>query len=165
MPPDIIRNRSQILLNYFLRRNLNLWDAEDLVQDVMLKILRMQHHPDQLDQAYLYTVARTLMIDKFREATRHKASAHVAYPQDELYCDASHNPDFQVEEQRLLESFYNLLLQLTELQRNTFIENKLEGVGLQEIAHKREVSLSAVEKVASKANHSVLELFVEGECA
>jgi len=38
-------------------------------------------------------------------------------------------------------------------------------VGLQEIAHKREVSLSAVEKVASKANHSVLEVFVEGECA
>ena len=165
MPSDDLQSRSQSLMRFFLRRNLNRWDAEDLAQDVMLKVLRMERQPDSLNQGYLYTVARTMMIDKFREADRHRLYAHIDYPMEELFCSASHNPDYQLEEERLVERFYDLLLQLTQLQRDTFIGSKVKGVGLQEIADKRQVSLSAVEKVASKANHSVREIFTNHECA
>ena len=165
MTPEDLQQRSQVLMNYFLHRKLSLWDAEDLAQDVMLKILNMEQRPETLNAGYLYTVARTMMIDKYREASRRHLPDHIGYPQDGLLSDACNNPDFCLEEERLIKRFYQLLQTLTDLQRTTFIENKIGGVGLKTIADQRAVSLSAVEKVACKANQSVLSVFVEGECA
>ena len=44
---------------------------------------------------------------------------------------------------------------LTSLQQQTFIAQRLEGKTVQDIANERQVSVSAVEKIASKANHKL----------
>lgn len=165
MPPKELDQHRHTLLNYFLRRRLSHWDAEDLTQDALLKLLRMEHQQEAFSTGYLYAVARSLMIDKYREANRRKKATHIDLPQEGVVGDNSFNPDFQMEEERLTQQLSERLLALTDLQRTTFIENRLKGRRLQSIANQRAVSLSAVEKVASKANHSVMEFFNREQCA
>ena len=73
MPPKSLEQKIPALLKFFARRNVSHWDAEDLVQEVLYKLLAMGRSPITEQDGYLFTVARTLLIDKYRSDTRKKA--------------------------------------------------------------------------------------------
>ena len=156
MPDNPIAPISQLLLNYYIRRHVSLWDAEDLVQDVLLKVLHMGRTVDEVEPAYLYTAARTVLIDKYRHDSRRKQHAHVAMDADLAFEDESASPDYQLDELRVHERLEHTLNGLTEIQRKTFIDCKIHGLPMQQVANDRHVSVSAVEKLMSKAKQSLL---------
>ena len=147
---------TQLLLDYYIRRQVSLWDAEDLVQEVLLKVLRMGRAIDEVELPYLYTMARTVLIDKYRAENRHQQSAHISLEDDTVVEDEAHCPDYQLDEIRLHQRLEETLNSLTEIQRKTFIDCKVLGLPMQQVAANRSVSVSAVEKLMSKAKQSVL---------
>ena len=155
MNPVKFAEKQQKLTQFFRRRNISACDTEDLVQEVWLKLWRIGKPMDSYEQAYIYTVARTLMIDKFRVDSRQQRSHQVSVDMDELVDQRAPTPDYQLEEQRLLEQVERSFNALTQLQQQTFIESKLKGLKVQEIADSRQVSVSAAEKIISKATHSI----------
>ncbi len=152
-PSQIVNTKT--LMEYFTRRNLSQWDAEDLVQDVMLKILKMGRSLNSDEQGYIFTVARTLLIDKYRSDSRHKTTAHVSLDPEQAIFDEHSGPEYQFREHQVINILANNFKNLTELQQETFIDSKVYGKRLQEIAECRKVSVSAVEKVISKAYRSM----------
>jgi len=154
MSDNILEKYTRILKTYFTRRNLNSWDSEDLTQDVILKLLRMDRTVEDCEPAYLYTIARTMLIDKYRTDSRRLLSAHCSLEGQNLLQDESTEPEFQLQENQLNKIISARLLSMSLLQRQTFVENKFNGVRLQDIANRRKVTLSAIEKTMGKAaNH------------
>lgn len=151
-----IASITQLLLDYYIRRHVSLWDAEDLVQEVIIKLLRMGRVVEDVERPYLYTVARTVLIDKYRADSRHKQQAHTPINEDMGFEDETACPDYQLQTWRLQQRFEMSLQGLTDSQRKTFIACKLEGLPMQQVAEQRRVSVSAVEKLMSKAKQSLL---------
>lgn len=163
-PVEYAKKKEKLYL-FFRRRNINPWDTEDLIQDVLLKLWRIGKPIDTCDQAYVYTVARTLMIDKFRLDSRQHRASQVSTDMDGLVDQNATTPEYQLQEQRLLEQLERDFNNLTVLQRQTFVESKIKGLKVQEIAEGRNVSVSAVEKIISKATHSIKQGVHRNECA
>lgn len=122
---------------------------------MLLKLWRIGRPIDACEQAYIYSVARTVMIDKFRYDSRRQQANQVSSDMDELVDQTTSTPDYQLQEQRLLEQLERDFNALTHLQRQIFIESKFKGVKVREIASNRGVSTSAIEKLISKATHSI----------
>ena len=156
---------SKALHGYFTRRHINHWDAEDLVQEVLLKLWRMERPIESFEGAYIYTVARTTMIDKLRQDTRHKSSYHCDYETTSCASCEQSTPEFYFTEQRLLEKIDQRMKALTELQRQTLVDSKLKGMKNHEIAQLRQVTVSAVEKVIHKARQALREEILSEQCA
>jgi len=165
MSDNTIERHTRVLKSYFSRRNLNSWDSEDLAQDVILKLLRMERSVEDCEPAYLYTIARTMLIDKYRTDTRRLLSAHCSLEGQKLLHDESTEPEFQLREDQLNEKIRARLLSMSLLQRQTFVENKFKGVRLQDIANRRKVTLSAIEKTMGKATNHIRKGILESECA
>lgn len=151
------------LRRFYRSRHLSHWDAEDMTQDVMCKLLSMGRPPEQEQQAYIYTVARTLLIDKYRSDTRKKTMAHSSFEEEDMLYAADSSPELELFASRL-----SILLQqrfdaLTNLQQQTFMDCKIKGKQLKDVATERGVSVSAVEKIVRKVRTKMLEPIPAGE--
>jgi len=144
--PTPIECNALVLRRYFLRRKLPPWDADDMVQDVFLKLLAMGRSPDSEEKSYIYTVARTLLIDKYRSDKRKKTSSHVSYQEDQSAAECSLSPDVQLHENRLHAVLVKKFNSLTLIQQKTFSDYRFKGKRLREIAEDRQVTQSAIEK-------------------
>lgn len=73
----IISENHQAILSYFKRHTINIWDAEELAQEVFCKILHCNvdnHHIT--NRAYLYCVAKRILIDYFNKNSRQRRHYH-----------------------------------------------------------------------------------------
>lgn len=161
MPHKSLEQKIPALLKFFARRNVSHWDAEDLVQEVLYKLLAMGRSPMTEQDGYLFTAARTLLIDKYRSDARKKSTAHIAFNEEEISSNNGSTPELDYMEYQLVSLLAKRFENLTSLQQQTFIAQRLEGKTVQDIANERQVSVSAVEKVASKANHKLRSGLVE----
>ena len=157
MPEKPLEQKIPALLKFFARRNLSHWDAEDLAQEVLCKLLVMGRSPTTEQDAYLYAVARTLLIDKYRSDARRKATAHTGFNEEDIPDSNYSTPEMDYMEYQLANILSSRFQNLTALQQQTFIAQRLQGKSIQSIADERRVSVSAVEKVASKANRKLRE--------
>ena len=65
----LFEEQRDTLNRYFLRRTAHAWDAQDLVQEVYLRLLRADRHGAQdirNPEAYLFTIASNLLRDRWR---------------------------------------------------------------------------------------------------
>jgi RNA polymerase sigma-70 factor (ECF subfamily) len=145
------------LMTFFLRRIKDRSLAEDLTQDVLLKVVRASER-GQIERAdsYVFKVAINLLRDQRRRALR--AGPIVFLPIEE-------DPDGQLESQlveaispeRVLLSEDSLadvlrsLDELGELTRNIFILFRLENMKQKDIAALYGIGQSTVEKHVVKA--------------
>lgn len=70
----LIRRHQQPLLNFFARMGVYN-DAEDLVQETFIRLFkcRERYRPTAKFTTFLYTIARTVLLDKLRGASRLEA--------------------------------------------------------------------------------------------
>ena len=67
----LVDRYQQKMLNYFLRMGVNT-DGEDLVQETFVKLYRsrLRYRPTAKFSTYLYTIARSVWIDRVRKSDR-----------------------------------------------------------------------------------------------
>ena len=134
------------LLGYFRVRLRSLQAAEDLVQDIYLKIIARQPEDIRNPAAYLYRLGSNLMLDRIKQEqrVRRKAAAwrhaHANDDGSELVADDAVIARQRL--QRIVEAVRELPAPVVE----AFRLHKLEGLSHAETAEAMGVSRSSVEK-------------------
>jgi RNA polymerase sigma-70 factor (ECF subfamily) len=151
---DFLRGMSsryrQPLIAYFQRRVRSREEAEDLTQEVFLRLSR-RLDVEQVDnpEAFLFRTAVNLLRDRSRRgktaASHLEAMVHREPTVEEL------SPERVVEGRQSLASVLRALDELDERTRDAFILHRLEGMRHAEIANLYGVSVSSIEKYIIKA--------------
>lgn len=140
------------LSSYFLRRVAHRWDAQDLVQEVYLRLLRIEPADAasiRNPEAYLFTVAANLIKERavMRQQLTHygdeleEAISHIAIP-----CNAEVDMDSQLRRQRLAA----LLGRLSPKCRAVMIMHYRDEMPYREIAERLSISTHMVKKYIVK---------------
>lgn len=154
------------LMNYFLRRVRDRAEAEDLTQEVFLRIVR-RPDPAPLENAevFLFSIAANLLRDRARRAVSHRRADHRSLddPGDDLSQSPSlieaRAPDRVLMSQESLGEVLRALDELGERTRDIFILYKLEKMKHREIGALYGLSASAVEKYVRKATAHLARRF------
>lgn len=148
---SILASFREPLRRYFLRRVHNLDEAEDLTQELLMRMVRkfggcIPENPE----AFLFSSAANLLKDRGR---RQKTAKHFL---DELTTSFSNDmdelsPERVLDSREFLRETMAVLNTLDEKVKNAFILNRLEGMKYQEIARLFGMSASSIEKYVVKA--------------
>lgn len=145
------------LLNYFQKRVGSRVEAEDLTQEVFLRILGYGGPaPLKIADSLIFTVAANLLRDRARRARTRAKDMHISLADDHnLEADKAFSEDCTAERELMSrQALARLLSALDKLgprTRDVFLLYRLEGMKQREIADRFGISVSAVEKQIVKA--------------
>lgn len=137
---------SAALRRYFLRYLSRPDEAEDMVQEVFVRLVRsVEYASIDNRQAYLFRIASNLLRDKWRQDRTRQTEFN------EPYDEAHHAPEVISPERVLIgkQELHRLKLMIMDLPprvRATFILHRFEGLKYKEISETLKISVSAVEK-------------------
>ncbi|WP_257555978.1 RNA polymerase sigma factor [Sphingobium sp. CFD-2] len=147
------------LLTYFRRRLGDQAEAEDLTQEVFI---RLATHPDRHDgtklRSYVFTIAANLLRDKAKSASSawarqidslDKVDAGFARPRELV---DGLTPERLLVGKETLAQVRSAMFELSEKTRYIFALSRLDKMRYQDIAALYGISVSAVEKHIIKAN-------------
>ena len=152
-------NRAALLR--FLRARGAGENAEDLIQDMWMKLESKDIGPVADPLPYLYRMANNLMLDRYRSATRRErreqdwaegAGGVMADPVDDMPVDERLILNQTLDEAR------ETLRALGPRVELVFRRFRIEGVGQRAIAEELGVSLTTVEKDLQKAYRAMIAL-------
>ena len=137
------------------RRGRSIDDAQDLIQE---SFLRLHIYSCEIDvsqrEAFLVRTALNLSIDQHR---RERVAAVVPYAWETMsLVDPHPTPDVICADRERLRHFRAGLLALSPRQREVFCLNRIEGLNTTQIAQHLELSVSMVEKYATRAMRAML---------
>ena len=140
----------QPLQRYFQRRVATREEAEDLTQEVFLRLVR-RPDAEQIDnpEAFLFRTAVNLLRDRARRGKTF--FSHLAEISDHQDRFEALSPERVLEGRQSLNSALRILEELDERTRDVFILHRLEGLKYAEIANLYGVSVSSIEKYIIKA--------------
>jgi RNA polymerase sigma factor (sigma-70 family) len=146
------------LVAYFLKRVKNRNEAEDLTQEVFVRLL---NHPDKNNgrtiEGYVFTIAGNLLRDRAKSVAtayqRHVQSLDLLDEKDASCPNLveDRNPERVLVGRQTIQDVFDALSELGERTRDIFVLARLENVQQREIAAMYGVSVSAVEKMMMKA--------------
>ena len=129
------------LLSYVARRDRDRSRSEDIVQEVMLRVLEQSRKQEIADPlAYAYRVADSVI---YAQAGRREGRNQPL--SDDFVCEQPLADEVLQHRQRV-ERFRRALATLTPLQRQVFLLRHLEGKSRQDIADQLGLSVEAVKK-------------------
>ena len=130
---------------YYKTKDIDI--AEDLVQDVFLKLWEVRDKvKDETISSYLYRIAENSFIN-FIKKEKNK----------EIYLSLSNNkfsfetPDFIMEGQEFHKILENVISKMPEKTRQIFLMNRIDKLTYNEIAKNLEISVKTVEKHMQKS--------------
>jgi RNA polymerase sigma factor (sigma-70 family) len=134
------------LTRFFQSRGLGGPDADDLIQEVFLRLVRRGDSAGIENlEAYAFTTAGSVLSDHFRRRKFQRGSAHVAFD-PERHGGEAIGPERILQGRQALRATTRALLELPERQRRVFVLRRLEGLPFGEIALRLGVSVSTAEK-------------------
>lgn len=144
--------------------------AEDLAQDVFLRVYRARHRyvPGSKFSTWLYTIAHNVASNALRGKSRRKEVNLVARPtesgatpnpMDAAAVEASAlMPTRQLDKAELREVVKLAIAALNERQRMAVLLNKFEHLSYEEIAEIMQLNLPAVKSLLSRARTTLREI-------
>lgn len=153
------------LINFIYRFVGYQADAEDLAQEVFLRIYRSKniYKPKSKFITWLYKIAVNLCIDyqRKRKIKTVSLAEPVATAEDEIIReipDLSENtPDVSAEKKQVSEIIQSALLSLPDNQRIALYLKIYDNKSYQEISEILDCSVSAVESLIFRARHNLRE--------
>lgn len=116
--------------------------AEDIAQDVFMKAWEKK---DSIVvgtvKSYLYTIANNLAINHFKSAKN-----RFEFKLKDQERISSESPQYLMEAREFGEQLNEAIANLSELQRTTFLMNRIDDLTYAEIADRLQISVKAVEK-------------------
>ena len=160
---DILPLKNE-LYRLALRITLNPAEAEDVVQETMIKVWNRRDQWDEIEsiEAFCLTICRNLAVDKMRKIEGQNQSL------DEVANDApdrsySSNPEEQAMQQDRIELIRRLIGQLPEKQRSAMQLRAFEGKSYKEIAAIMGISEEQVKVNIFRARQAIRQKYLETE--
>jgi RNA polymerase sigma factor (sigma-70 family) len=137
------------------RRGRSIDDAEDLIQESFLRLHIYSGDTDvSQKEAFLVRTALNLSIDQHR---RERVAAVVPFDVNALPLrDPYPTPDVICADRERLRHFRAGLLTLNPRQQEVFFLNRIEGLSTTEVAQRLGLSVSMVEKYATRAMRAMI---------
>ena len=151
------------LFRLALRITLNRVEAEDVVQETMIKVWNGRDHWDELEsiEAFCLTICRNIAIDKTRKAENQNQS--LADEHDAPDHSYSSNPEEQAMQQDRIRLVRRLIDNLPEKQRSVMQLRDIEGKSYKEIAQILAISEEQVKINIFRARQTIKQKFIETE--
>lgn len=142
------------LMRYFHARGVG-GEAEDLVQDLWIKVTSGPRISPEDPEAYLMRMAHNLMLDRLRSAQRRR-DRETAYGGHDGHVDDAPPVLRSLLAREQLRGIDRTLAGLGERTEPIFWRHRVDGVAQRDIAGDLGISLSAVEKHLQKAYRAVI---------
>ncbi|AYA42361.1 sigma-70 family RNA polymerase sigma factor [Xenorhabdus nematophila] len=137
------------LKTWLTRKLQSAFDADDIVQDTFLRVMRNDSLASIRDpRSFLCTIAKRVIVDLFRRNALEKAYLEMLAQLPE-----AHAPSLEVRESQLetLQLLDKMLDGLSGKTRDAFLLSQLEGLTYNDIACRLSVSVSSVKKYVARA--------------
>ena len=147
-----------------LRITLNPEDAEDTVQETMMKVWNRRQQWEQIEsmEAFCMTICRNIALDKTRRMTGSEQSLD-ADEHDAPDPNYHANPEQQTIEQDRIRLVREIIDSLPEKQRSVIQLRDFEGKSYKEIAAIMDISEEQVKINIYRARQAVKQRFLEAE--
>lgn len=155
------------LFRLALRITLDKAEAEDIVQETMIKVWNRREEWDDIDsiEAFCLTVCRNMALDKVKTASRRVAMRAADSGEADGTPDASYraNPVEQVEQKDRVRLIRDIIDSLPEKQRSVMQLRDFEGKSYKEIASVLSISEEQVKVNIFRARQAIKQKFIETE--
>ena len=159
---DILPLKNE-LFRLALRITLNAADAEDVVQDTMLKVWKRRNDWEQIEsiEAFCLTICRNLALDRLRHKDYQSQTLDMAADS----VDASHtaNPEQMTVQRDRVRLVRQLINRLPERQRSCMQLRDIEGKSYRDIATILGITEQQVKVTIFRARQAVKTAFQEQE--
>ena len=152
------------LFRLALRITLNREDAEDVVQETMIRVWNRRDQWEQIEsiEAFCTTICRNLALDKTKRASNQDASLD-----DEGHDAPDHsysaNPEEQAMQRDKVERVRRLMNLLPEKQRTCMQLRDVEGKSYKEIAAVMDITEQQVKVNIFRARQSIKQEYLKQE--
>jgi RNA polymerase sigma factor (sigma-70 family) len=147
----LVRTYDRALGRFFERRVQSKADVPDLVQEVFLRLSRMDD-PNAIEKPehFLFVTAANVLRDRARRdaAQRRAAGDEMMIPHD---ASSDFSPDRVLESKQAAELLTAALRELPERTRDIFVLRVVEGMKMADVARAFSISTRAAEKHQAKA--------------
>lgn len=134
------------LLRYFMRQGVGTSDANDLVQDVFVRVISKGDIQGlENPQGYIFKIANNLLKDRRRKHRSAQEDKHQEVNEALLFCQRPLQDRVLVGQQEL-ELVKKAILKMPKKTQRVFILNRFEKLKYREVADVLGLSVSAVEK-------------------
>jgi len=151
------------LFRLALRITLNRVEAEDVVQETLIKVWNRRDKWDELEsiEAFCLTICRNIAVDKRRKMENQNQSLEDEHDApDRSYAS---NPEEQVMQQDRIRLVRRLIDNLPEKQRSVMQLRDFEGKSYKEIAQVLGISEEQVKINIFRARQTIKQKFIETE--
>ena len=155
---DILPLKNE-LYRMALRITMNAADAEDVVQETMMKVWNRRDQWNQIEsiEAFCLTICRNLSLDKIRRMDNQTQSLDAAYdPKDQGVASNPEEQAIQSDRVRLVRQMINLL---PEKQRSCMQLRDMEGKSYKDIATVLDITEEQVKVNIFRARQTIREKF------
>ena len=151
-----------VLYRLALRITLRHEDAEDVVQDTLIKVWNKRDNWQGINdiEAFALTICRNLSLDRIKKANNSEASLD---DQSAFLTDRSSNPYERMIQQDRLDWVKRLVNNLPEKQRSCMQLRDFEGKSYKEIAEILQISEEQVKVNIFRARQNIKQKFQEAE--
>ncbi len=164
---ELVERYQTRLLNFVYRTIGDREKAEDLVQEVFIRVYRHLHRFDRSKKfsTWVYTIASNLAKNELRNRSRNPLVLFQAISknwQDEerplQFEDLGNRPDDLFRKRDIREKVEDAVEKLPEHHRNVFVLRELEGKSYEEIAEITNTNLGTVKSRLNRARNSFAEI-------
>lgn len=154
----IVEQRQDMVYNTVLGIVQNETEAEDLTQDVFIKVFENigSFKGESKFSTWLYRIATTTALDHLRSKKRKKRFGLMQSLFDnsggEKQLPDFHHPGVKLDNKERSAVLFKAIAKLPENQKAAFTLHKLEGLSYREISEVLNTTVSAVESLMSRAN-------------
>jgi RNA polymerase sigma-70 factor (ECF subfamily) len=168
---ELVQRYQTRLLNFVFRTIGDRERAEDLVQEVFIRVYRHLHRFDQSKKfsTWIYTIASNLAKNELRNRSRNPLVLFQAirrpWQEDDRplqFEDSTARPDDLYRKRHLRELVESSVAQLPEHHRQVFVLRELEGKSYEEIAEITGCNLGTVKSRLNRARNSFAAIIEPG---
>jgi RNA polymerase sigma-70 factor (ECF subfamily) len=151
-----------MLFRVALRITLNRAEAEDVVQETLIKVWNRREQWDQIEsmEAFTTTICRNLALDRQKLMDNQSQLLDTA-DHDTADLSAASNPEVQAEANDRIELVKRLMDRLPEKQRTCMQLRDIEGKAYKEIASVMGITEQQVKVNIFRARQTVKQQFLE----
>lgn len=142
---------------FFLKRGSTGNEADDLVQDVFVRLARRADLASiELVEGYLFQTARTALAEYFRKRSARHPELHEMF-EEEQHLVAGISPETVLDDRAAVERLIAGLYELPEKTRDIYVLYHFEGFKQMQIAEKLEIGIRTVERHLAHAGTFLLQ--------
>ena len=152
----VMRDHDPAIRRFLRARLANHPDYEDLVQDIYLKLAKLEGLDEKLSRgeaktrSYLFSIATNLIRDRYRrQCTRKEVPLSLAV--EERYANHAPSPEEVLVSRENLAAIRRTILKLPANCRRAFVLSRFRDLSYREIADEMNISVSMVEKHIMRA--------------